>query len=277
MSFNLGIEIKITFFLGGINGEMLLKNILKKLEKNFKIERVFVIKDYNSIKKICYKNKIQFDIVNDIKSFVFNLKTDQNSVLACCGFQSKIPNEIIYKFNYKAINVHNAILPDYRGIHGFNWALINMEDKLGSTCHYLNDKIDCGNILHISTFENKIEYTADLIYKKLFEASYVAFKKGINNLLNSKNGLKQPKEIKTWPRRFPRDSFFVPKDINLNTFMHFHRALCRPGIFPFFYSHDLKFIIEEYSLKKNKSIKNDLKLKDGIIYLTKFKKVKIEN
>jgi len=45
------------------------------------------------------------------------------------------------------LNVHNSLLPKYRGLHAFTWAIINGEKKLGYTLHVVNDVIDGGNIL----------------------------------------------------------------------------------------------------------------------------------
>ena len=48
----------------------------------------------------------------------------------------------------KFINIHAGITPDYRGVHGAYWALVNNDKKLcGVTLHFLDSGIDTGNII----------------------------------------------------------------------------------------------------------------------------------
>jgi methionyl-tRNA formyltransferase len=49
------------------------------------------------------------------------------------------------------INLHSAILPDYKGVLGTFRALLNGDDKIGSTLHYITDSgIDTGKIIGVS-------------------------------------------------------------------------------------------------------------------------------
>jgi methionyl-tRNA formyltransferase len=45
------------------------------------------------------------------------------------------------------LNVHNSLLPKYRGLHAFVWAIINGEQEVGYTCHLINEGIDSGPII----------------------------------------------------------------------------------------------------------------------------------
>ncbi len=45
------------------------------------------------------------------------------------------------------INVHSALLPDYRGMLPTFWALTNGEKETGVTVHYMNPGIDDGDII----------------------------------------------------------------------------------------------------------------------------------
>lgn len=44
------------------------------------------------------------------------------------------------------INIHYALLPRFRGFHGFIWSLINDEPNVGYTVHKVNEGIDSGDI-----------------------------------------------------------------------------------------------------------------------------------
>jgi methionyl-tRNA formyltransferase len=45
------------------------------------------------------------------------------------------------------INLHAGNLPYYRGRNAINWAIINGEEKIGLTAHFVDEGIDTGNIV----------------------------------------------------------------------------------------------------------------------------------
>ncbi|QWD11269.1 hypothetical protein G6704_01785 [Polynucleobacter paneuropaeus] len=44
------------------------------------------------------------------------------------------------------LNLHYSLLPSYRGVYPVNWAIINGENRTGFTYHFVNKKIDDGEI-----------------------------------------------------------------------------------------------------------------------------------
>lgn len=47
-----------------------------------------------------------------------------------------------------AINSHPSILPEYRGLEVFFWAMANGETEIGSSVFFLNNRVDDGLVLH---------------------------------------------------------------------------------------------------------------------------------
>ena len=45
------------------------------------------------------------------------------------------------------VNFHNGRLPEYKGLHASSWELFRAERFAGYTFHYMDEKIDAGNIL----------------------------------------------------------------------------------------------------------------------------------
>ena len=50
------------------------------------------------------------------------------------------------------LNVHNSLLPHYRGLHAFSWAIEFGETDLGYTLHRVSAKVDAGEILSQTKF-----------------------------------------------------------------------------------------------------------------------------
>lgn len=49
--------------------------------------------------------------------------------------------------NLLLFNLHNSLLPKYRGFHAFCWAIQNGENELGYTIHLVDKRVDAGAIL----------------------------------------------------------------------------------------------------------------------------------
>jgi methionyl-tRNA formyltransferase len=45
------------------------------------------------------------------------------------------------------VNVHGGLLPDYRGGHVLQWAILNGERETGVTLHYVDERIDTGPVI----------------------------------------------------------------------------------------------------------------------------------
>lgn len=79
------------------------------------------------------------------------------------------------------INLHGAILPQYKGLFTYNHGLLNQEKEWGVSAHYVNEKFDEGDIIAIDRFpicadeitikelEEKTQETAYLLTLKLIE------------------------------------------------------------------------------------------------------------
>lgn len=81
------------------------------------------------------------DVVNKIKSFAPDL-------IITTYFDHIIRKELINLPKYGIINVHTALLPDYKGPFPALWPRIKREKDVGVTVHYINnERLDVGPIL----------------------------------------------------------------------------------------------------------------------------------
>ena len=66
----------------------------------------------------------------------------------CIGYLKIIPKEILDKYpNTTFINIHPSLLPKYKGLDSFDNSLSSSDEYIGSTLHYINDKLDDGEII----------------------------------------------------------------------------------------------------------------------------------
>ena len=63
-----------------------------------------------------------------------------------------ISDQIIKNFEKKIINIHPSLLPRFKGLNTFSRVLKNNEKKTGCTVHYVNNKLDDGDIIVLKFF-----------------------------------------------------------------------------------------------------------------------------
>jgi methionyl-tRNA formyltransferase len=97
--------------------------------------------------------------------------------LAMSVFYGKIIKKPFIDRCVSIINLHNAPLPNYRGVRPINWALFNEETEHGVTIHKIHEGIDDGDILGRVTYPiyPEIEEVED-VYQKSLEYGWLLFK-----------------------------------------------------------------------------------------------------
>ena len=112
------------------------------------------------------------------------LKAD---LIVVAAFSQIISQELIDCANGKIINFHPSLLPSYRGGNPIEWQILNGVRKGGVTFHYLDTRVDSGQIIAQRSFE----ITADMDYEDVLKE---ALKVGVEIL---KSLIAQP--IRDWP------------------------------------------------------------------------------
>jgi len=67
-------------------------------------------------------------------------------------FWNRIREPLISLGRLGCINLHPAPLPDLRGVGGYNVALLEGRDEWGVSCHFVDDRIDTGDLVEVERF-----------------------------------------------------------------------------------------------------------------------------
>jgi methionyl-tRNA formyltransferase len=139
----------------------------------------------------------------DIVEFV----DEDYDVLFSASWTGRISQEECAKAKLCAVNIHTGLLPEGRGWHPLNWALIWGKDKTGITIHKIEDGMDAGDILHqveipISTNTNIRSLRRDV--EQEFGSVIRQFFWNINQCLANARQ-QNPAHVTYAPRRFPSD------------------------------------------------------------------------
>ena len=166
-------KINVVIFGHGSLCIWLARYILKS--KKYKLILIVVTKNESifdlSLKRWCIDNKVYY--TTNLKK---NLEYKDLDLGISVYYDKIIEDKIINQFKI-IINLHNSLLPTFRGVNPVNWAY-KLNKPIGVTLHKINKEIDTGKIFYRkkiftkkTIFENNIECMkeAKIILKKFLK------------------------------------------------------------------------------------------------------------
>jgi len=130
------------------------------------------------------------------------MREKEKTLLISVVNQSILPKKIVEKENITFINLHFALLPNYRGRNCCGWALFNEEDFTGSTWHYLTEKVDEGNLLWQRSIRISENDTSLSLFRKQNTLGIELLEENVERILHE--------DIKG-----------IPQDLNKKKFFHY--------------------------------------------------------
>jgi methionyl-tRNA formyltransferase len=99
----------------------------------------------------------RFDILEqppakEIGPFKKALEQRKPDLILVWSYPMILPRAVIDIPDRGCINVHMGLLPQYRGVNGVRWALLNGEQETGVTMHYMDEGIDTGDMISRVSF-----------------------------------------------------------------------------------------------------------------------------
>jgi methionyl-tRNA formyltransferase len=82
-----------------------------------------------------------------LEPFLDRLRAAAPDVIIVWSYSMILPAAVLAVPRFGAVNVHTGLLPEYRGGHVLQWALINGERETGVTLHYIDEGIDTGPVI----------------------------------------------------------------------------------------------------------------------------------
>ncbi len=156
----------------------------------------------------------------------------------CLAFSYSSPwifdEYFIGKFGGKFVNIHESLLPAYRGGGGSSWALMQDDNESGVTIHEMMPKIDAGKILLQKKFRfNNCEVTPfsrdEIRHKESIKLVDEFFFK-IRNEIDFYGVDQDDSTSAYWPRLNTKTNGFIDWSWNVNEILNFIRAFDEPYI-----------------------------------------------
>ena len=179
------VKKKTCIFISGKGTN--LKNIIShSRDKIFPIKVSLIITNNKNADGIIYAKKYQIPYVyiNTNNTYfenkiILTLKNYKINFICLAGYMKILPKKIINIFEKKIINIHPSLLPKFKGLNTFSRVLKNNEIKTGCTVHYVNNKLDDGNIIIKKSFDINSNDDEKALRKKTQMLEYKAYPEAI--------------------------------------------------------------------------------------------------
>lgn len=144
---------------------LILNKVLNLFDSLFGFE---LLKNKKSVKAIFLQKNLKYFEENNVneKKFISKLNSFNLDLIVSFSAPGIFKSELLNLPKYGCINLHCSLLPKYSGILPSFWALYNDEKVTGASVHYMDDKIDNGDILGQKSVEIlKTDSMFDIIKK----------------------------------------------------------------------------------------------------------------
>ncbi len=188
------IQSKKIAFLGGsdqIKPFIVLSNIIDCIPINNWNVLVIVDSEKGRFFNFLIEYGIDYEIVRESLSIEKLLNNFKPDYLVTCGWNKILSNEVLQIPSKASINCHSSCLPDYKGASVFKHYWSNCEEYSGASIHYLNEKIDCGNLICSGKFKIFKTDTPKKILWRTSELTAVLLLNALNLVENNYRGVPQ--------------------------------------------------------------------------------------
>jgi phosphoribosylglycinamide formyltransferase 1 len=180
------VKKKTCVFISG-HGSNLRNLIIRSRDNSFPIKISLIISNNKKAHGINYAKKYNIPLVNINTNYrlyeniiLLYLKKYKISFICLAGYMKIISKNLIKNYPKKIINIHPSLLPKFKGLNTFSRIIMNNEKKTGCTVHYVNEKLDGGNIITQKSFfinpddnESDLKKKTQILEHKAFPAAII--------------------------------------------------------------------------------------------------------
>ena len=161
-------------------------------------------------------------------------------VLVSAYYRNIIRDRVLELVDFRAVNMHPSLLPDYRGTFSSVWAILNGEAETGVSYHFMTSEVDGGNILLQKRLNIAADDTAWSLYNKLIALFVANFGEAFKRLLNGDAGQAQDPDAprRYYSRSLPHDGRLVAAETEYSYAERFVRAMYYPPFAPAIFEVD---------------------------------------
>ena len=126
-----------------------------------------------TIARICKRHGVLCESIHDVNDpeFLEKLRALGTQLIVSVSCPQIFKEPLIGLPSRGCLNIHGAILPEYRGVMPSFWMLANGEKRAGVSIFFVNEDIDAGELCGQRTFEVSADETLDEFLRRSKEIS----------------------------------------------------------------------------------------------------------
>lgn len=121
-----------------------------------------------------YESKMGFE-----KKIIATLKDYNVDLVLLAGYMRILGSEVIRAYRDRIMNIHPALLPSFKGLHGPRQALEYGVKVTGCTVHFVDEGVDSGPIILQSCVSVKDNDTESTLASRILEQEHRIFPEAI--------------------------------------------------------------------------------------------------
>ena len=116
-----------------------------------------------SIESACHEAGVHYELISDVNApeFLDRLRRERVDLLVSVSCPQIFRRALIELPRRGILNIHGAILPQYRGVMPSFWMLANGEQQAGVSIYFVNETIDAGELCGQTIFSIDPKETLD--------------------------------------------------------------------------------------------------------------------
>ena len=179
--------IKTAIFISGRGSNM--KSLIKySQKKNSKIEIAKVFSNNKTAQGIDIAKQLNvpeiFYYSNKFFEEKIKKKLDDIDLICLAGFMKILSPSFVKKWKKRLINIHPSYLPHFKGLNAQRKAIEAKAPFSGCTVHYVNKKIDSGNIIKQKKIKILKKDDTESLTKKILIEEHKLYPKALNVVVN---------------------------------------------------------------------------------------------
>ena len=121
-----------------------------------------------------YKSREDYD-----KEIIKHFKTKDVSLVVLAGFMRLMSSCFIAEYKGRIMNIHPALLPSFKGTHGARDALEYGLKVTGPTVHFVDEKLDNGQIILQRAVDVKDDDTEDTLLERIHKEEHKIYPEAV--------------------------------------------------------------------------------------------------
>ena len=179
--------VKTAIFISGRGSNM--KSLIKySQKKNSKIEIAKVFSNNKTAQGIEIAKKLNVPEVFYYSNKFFEEKIKKNlddiELICLAGFMKILSPSFVKKWKERLINIHPSYLPNFKGLNAQRKAIEAKASFSGCTVHYVNKKIDSGNIIKQKKIKILKKDDTESLTKKILIEEHKLYPQALNMVVN---------------------------------------------------------------------------------------------